>query len=202
MTTPFPELYPKADQKHLGALKAVADLKPTGVTVHYTADRDLDRAVRALAARELGYHLIIDRAGAVFQFVPFSKGVWHAGKAMWGSLSPNRAHIAVSLVSWGEVECLAPGAFQSWNAQTVPTDEVVQRQVEWWDAATAAQEAALLEVLAWVCGHGIDVSAICGHDECALPKGRKIDPGGVISMTMQELRNAVRSRLAAQAPTG
>jgi len=123
--------------------------------------------------------------------------VWHAGKALWGPHSPNRAHLSISLLSWGEVECLAPGAFESWNGQAVTTTEVVERSGAWWDAATAEQEASLVDALVWVVQKGIYVSQICGHDECALPKGRKIDPGGVLSMTMEELRKHVANRLAA-----
>lgn len=192
----FPEQYPKADQKHLGALKAVSTIDAVGVTVHYTADRDLDRTLRALQARGLGYHAIIDRDGTVYQTVPLTHGVWHAGKALWGQFSPNRSHLAISLLSWGELEALAPGAYQSWNGQTVSTDEVASRAGAHWDAATPAQEAALVDFLVWACQQGISAENICGHDECALPKGRKIDPGGVLSMTMEELRGAVGTRLA------
>jgi N-acetyl-anhydromuramyl-L-alanine amidase AmpD len=196
---PFPELYPKAVQTHLGNLKPGVELKPSGITLHYTADRDLDRTVTALKARDLGYHLIIDRAGTVWQFVPFNRTVWHAGKALWGAHSPNRAHLSISLLSWGEVECLAPGAFEAWNGRAVNTDEVVQRSGGWWDAATVAQESAMMDAILWVCQKGIDVSQICGHDECALPKGRKVDPGGVISMTMEQIRLETARRLAATA---
>lgn len=192
----FPETYPRADRRYLGALKGVSDLKPSGVTVHYTADRDLQRTIRALAARDLAYHLIVDRDGTVYQMVPLTKTVWHAGKATWGSASPNRSHLSISLMSWGEVERLAPGAFETWNGLAIPTADVEDRRGAFWDAATPAQEVALVEALVWACGLGIAVGNICGHDECALPKGRKIDPGGVISKTMEELRAAVAHRLA------
>jgi hypothetical protein len=105
------------------------------------------------------------------------------------------------LISWGEVEQLAPGAFESWNGQAITTSEVVRRCGDrWWDAATPEQEKTLLDVLSWLCEKGIDVSQICGHDECAIPHGRKTDPGGVISMTMEELRGAVIKRLSKKAP--
>ena len=197
----FPDTYPKADQRFNGQMKVGGSFLnglPQGVTVHYTADRDLDRTVRALVARELGYHLLITRDGTVHQCAPLTKTMWHAGRAVWGLLSPNKTHVAISIVSWGEVEQLAPGAYEAWNGSIVPTKEVEQRQGDrYWDIATPEQEASLVDALVWLCGKGIDWTQICGHDECALPKGRKSDPGGVIQMTMEQLRYAVASKIEA-----
>lgn len=198
----FPQKYPKASHLYLGTLKAVGPFaagKPSGITVHYTADRDLARSMKALQARELAYHVLIDRHGAAYQTVDLTSRVWHAGKAMWLGEAPNHTHLAVSLVSWGELEELAAGAYQAWNGTAVPTSDVASRLGGHWDAATAAQEASLVEFLAWACSLGIAPEAITGHDECCVPKGRKVDPGGVLSTPMEGLRDAVRSRLGGKA---
>ena len=200
MTQTLPDLYPQATHRHLGRLMPVGALVPQGVTVHYTADRDLDRTITALAARGLGYHLVIDRDGAAHQVVPFNGSVWHAGKAVWGSVSPNRGHVSVALLSWGELEELAPGAYQTWNGKVIPTADVAVRRGAPWDAATAAQEAALVRFLTWaVKAGGLDPASICGHDECAIPHGRKVDPGGTLPWTMEELRALVAAQ-ASQSP--
>lgn len=197
----FPDLYPKADHRFMFRLSSVGTFqgdKPVGVTVHYTADRDIERVVRVLKERELGYHLMIARDGTVFQCAKLRVRLWHAGKAVWRNRSPNREHIAVALLSWGLVEDVAADPlrrhFETWNGLVIPPADVAERtgnlggDKAWWDAATPHQEAALSAVLSWLVAQGIDPEDVCGHDECALPSGRKIDPGGVLLKPMRETR--------------
>lgn len=163
---------------------------PQGITVHYTADRQVQRVCDALTARALGYHLIIDNFGAVYQFVPFDRRVSHAGKALWNDLSPNRAHLAVAVTSWGYLT----DDLKAWNGEAVVSSDAAHRpgnlstHMRWWDKATPAQERALLAFMHWAMDHGIAPQDICGHDECALPRGRKEDPGGVLSQPMSKIR--------------
>lgn len=167
-----------------------------GVTVHHAADRDLDRVKKHGASTRIGYHLVIDRDGFVHQTAYLDQQVAHAGNALWNGVSPNRAHVAVCVLSWGRVT-RGDGGFKSWSGALVPTADVVRRpgrdgKPGTWDLTTAKQEAALLDVLAWLVACGIDPAQVCGHDECALPLGRKDDPGGVLSCSMKQ----VRERLA------
>lgn len=194
----FPKVFPGASRLHNGLVSTQGkfqDGSPQGVTVHYTASRDISSTVKELASKNLGYHLIIDRDGTIYQCADFSHRLNHAGKAMWDGLSPNQTHLAISLISWGWVKQLAPGAFQSWSGKIVATDDCKQRLGQWWDAATTEQELALLKILRWVIIQGIDAGSICGHDECALPKGRKSDPGGILSLDMPKLRDLIGEAL-------
>lgn len=192
----LPEYYPKAEQGYLGRLRGRPEkLSANGVTVHYTADRDVNRTIAALGSSGLGYHIMIDRCGRVLQLVPFSSRMYHAGNARWRQLSPNRSHVAVSLVSWGKVKVLAPGAYVSWSGHTVPTDDVIEFNGAHWDKATKAQLVSLVDILIWFCQQGIDVDDMCGHDECAVPAGRKDDPGGILGRSMKDVRDALKRRL-------
>lgn len=172
---------------------------PSGVTIHYTADRNVDRAIQALKDRNFSYHLIIDRDGSVIQTCYFDKMTFHAGNAKWNDRSPNHEHLSVALVSWGYLT-QEEKRFLAWNATEIPENEVAVRKgnlmtqgkAQPWDKATDVQEEKLLTVLSWFCANGILVEDICGHDECALPAGRKSDPGGVLSMTMNQLRDKLR----------
>lgn len=165
---------------HLG-VRPWASL-PTGVTVHYTADPNLDRVKAHMLSERVGYHFIIDRAGAVHQTASLGRCVNHAGKAMWNGQSPNRTHLAVAFLSWG----LLSKESKSWTGAPVIG---VKREGNLWDPATVRQEESLIDLLQWAMReYGIMASNLCGHDECALPKGRKSDPGGSLSRSMGAIR--------------
>jgi N-acetyl-anhydromuramyl-L-alanine amidase AmpD len=156
---------------------------PTGITVHYTADGDLDRVKREMDKTKIGYHFIIDREGKIHQTANLAKAVNHAGKAMWNGQSPNRTHLAISVLSWGLVN--RDGL--SWNGTRVLNVE--KRMGELWDIATQKQESVLKKLIQdLMTDFQISAANICGHEECAIPRGRKIDPGGVLSFTMAQLR--------------
>lgn len=174
-------------------------LDALGVTVHYTADGSVDRTVKSLREAGLGYHLIIDRDGTVFQATYLSQRVNHAGEAMWLGHSPNRHHVAVAIDSWGAV-ALKDKKYRAWTGLEIPEIEVCRRPGNLtagdyhWHKATMAQERSLLMFLRWCVAKGISPDAVCGHDECAIPKGRKADPGGVLSFTMSELRRVLKTK--------
>lgn len=177
-------VYPFAEQlkKPLPNWGKFSDL-PAGITVHYTADDSLERSINSLRVANLGYHILIDRYGVCHQAALFTEHVYHAGKALWLGNRPNSTHIAVSLVSWGK---LSHG--KSWRGDVIPESEITERQGGQWHKATEAQETALMDLLKWLVGQGIDSRHICGHDECAIPPGRKVDPGGILQMTMADYR--------------
>lgn len=170
---------------------------PLGVTIHYLAERNVANAIVGLRSNKLGYHLIIDRDGHVVQCGDFSERMNHAGRATWRGVSPNRRHLAVAVVSWGEVAKIQDAfGYKAWTGAKVNVFDVVTRRGNvdnvwrYWDAATAAQEDSLFHFLAWaVKSGGIDPRSVCGHDEAAIPFGRKNDPGGVLSLSMQQIRD-------------
>lgn len=191
----FPEEYPKAKQNFkLKTVGLFQDKRPLGITVHYTADRRIERVFESLKAQDLAYHVLVDRNGVVFQCAPLTHRVWHAGKAEWNGVSPNQRHLGVAVVSYGEVHAEEGPYTATWNADKIPDADVVKRKapvsgvLAAWDAATVQQESALMRFLQWCVDQGVDPHNICGHDECAQPRGRKIDPGGVLSRDMSTLR--------------
>jgi N-acetyl-anhydromuramyl-L-alanine amidase AmpD len=190
----LPDIY-RGTQKLISPLSMSAGpmIDVEGVTIHDTADIKVGRLIDSLVSDGLGYHIIIDRDGTVIQTTYFSQRVNHAGVAKWNGASPNRQHIAVSLVSWGAVS-FKDKKYYAWNGSEVPGIQVAKRKgnvnetVYNWHAATAEQEKSLMTFLRWCLLRGIKRENICGHDECALPSGRKSDPGGVLSMSMAQLR--------------
>jgi len=192
----FPKLYP-----HVSGLRNLDQTakgpfpegKPLGAVIHYSADRDLDRSVRALTEKDLGYHLIIDRLGGITQMVSFDKKCWHAGNAVWSGRSPNHHFLAICLLSWGYL-VEDKGQLKSWSGAVVSKEESaihphnITGIKQPWDIATSSQLISLLQILEFLAQNGISRNMICGHDECALPPGRKSDPGGVLPLGMESLR--------------
>jgi N-acetyl-anhydromuramyl-L-alanine amidase AmpD len=195
----LPDLYPGMKQLVDPLSMSTGKMEAVGVTVHYLAEVTVASALKSLRAEGLGYHVIIDRDGKIFQTCYFSHSVAHAGVAKWNGKSPNRCHVAVAVASWGAVG-LKNGKFYSWAGHEIPASEVARRRgnrgkdLYHWHAATAGQEASLMMFLRWAVSKGIKPEDICGHDECAIPEGRKADPGGVISMTMGELREVLKTK--------
>jgi N-acetyl-anhydromuramyl-L-alanine amidase AmpD len=190
----FPGKYPGATLTgdSLGLASGVfTRAQPLGVTVHYTADPDANRVRRELQNMGLGYHLLIAEDGRVVQLTDMQRTVNHAGKAMWNGYSPNRTHLAVAFLSWGALETRKTGLY-TWRGDAVSAYDAVLRHGKWWMPATAKQEAALLVVLRWMVSKGISPDHVCGHDECALPPGRKQDPGGSLSLPMADIRSMLK----------
>lgn len=194
----LPRFYPSAT-KTLDRFLAKTPVRLTGITIHYTADTNVERVINALETTNLGYHIIIDRDGSVIQMTAFDKTVNHAGIAEWNKQSPNRTHVAVAVVSWGAVTKKGE-IFEAWNGFPLASSEVrrsrgnINNSLYFWHAATSAQEKQLRTFLFWALRQGIKIENICGHDESAQPLGRKSDPGGVLSLTMKDLRNELKTQ--------
>lgn len=160
---------------------------PKGITLHYTADDNLNRTLLALDKGKMGYHFIVDRDGQVHQITSLGSRVNHAGVAKWNGQSPNRTHIAVAVLSWGLLE-----NGMSWAKRPV-FDSVKRRGHEWHSATQKQEEATLSLIEALRESFGILPQNICGHDECCIPLGRKVDPGGVLSVSTDQIRRGMMS---------
>jgi N-acetylmuramoyl-L-alanine amidase len=168
--------------------------KPKGITVHYTAGGTATSTIDYLRKTALRYHLLIDRRGLVYQLVYLDRKVNHAGPADWLGLSPNRNHISVSLANWGTLEKV-DDRYLTWARKSLPSSQVAYRPFTrgdkkgYWEACTPEAEESLYRVLHWLCVNcGIEPKHICGHDEAT---SRKVDPGGILSVSMDELRHSV-----------
>ena len=161
---------------------------PSGITIHYSATRSTSSTINALAERHLKYHLLITRDGRIVQIARLDHRVDHAGKASWLGKSPNKSHWAICLLAWGKLDYQG----KAWTGAVIPRQETRYRDGHLWDMATTEQEAALGLFLRWAVGsYGIVPGAICGHNECCIPLGRKADPGGILSFSMPKLRESL-----------
>lgn len=171
---------------------------PIGVTVHYSADRNIERVINWLQQEKLGYHLLIDRDGSVIQTCFFDKRVNHSGNSKWNNLNTNHHHVSICLISWGKLT-KDHDIYYSWSGIEIDYKSVELRpdingKSGFWDIATKEQEISLLKILKWFISYNIDPINICGHDESSIPKGRKQDPGGVLSLSMEAIRNLLKNK--------
>jgi N-acetyl-anhydromuramyl-L-alanine amidase AmpD len=198
----FPKQYPEAQLvlPNHSVREQFPDGRPIGAVIHHTADRDLARVRSTLDSRGLGYHLIIARDGSVTQHGWLTHQMWHAGKALWQGYSPNHRFVGVSLLSWGEVKLDTDGKYKSWSGSIIPAEDIQHRAGNlnsgfyYWDSATPEQFLSLVKVCVWLSKNGVYPKLVCGHDECALPKGRKSDPGGVLPVTMEVFREMIQQK--------
>lgn len=185
----FQKFYPFSNLTKIikNQTKEWIDGSPKGITIHYSADTDYSRVYSWLKKEGLNYHLLIDEVGMIIQTGTLDKMVNHAGKANWNKLSPNKYHVSICLMSWGKLT-LKDDKYYSWNDQEIPFEDMAIRNNFYWHKATIEQEKMLIAVLDWFVDNGINTENICGHDECALPLGRKTDPGGVLSFSIESIR--------------
>jgi N-acetylmuramoyl-L-alanine amidase len=167
-----------------------SSVKPTYLIIHYTAGPNASGAINHFKAEgTASAHLVIDRDGSITQMVPFDKGAWHAGKSKFGSTSGlNRHSIGIELVNIGRLTKREDGTWANWNNSiSVPNSEVtvlthkLESHPAGWHLYTQAQlSAAVAAAQAMHAAYGF--TDILGHDDIAVPKGRKVDPGPAFNM--------------------
>jgi len=170
------------------------DLIPKGITLHYTAGASATSTIVHLESVGFGYHLLIDRDGTVWQMYYLDSTCSHAGKASWKGFSPNLNHISIALCSFGLLTPSKNIKDVFLNEYKHEVTQVSYRQNQYWEPATQEQEDSLYDVCLWLCrSFNIDPDHICGHSEACLPRGRKIDPGGVLGYEMSYFRKIMRN---------
>lgn len=203
----IPPLYPYAhdttglDKTAQGRFKD----GPKGIVIHFTAGGTVSGSIDYLIKSGLGYHILVERDGNITQMTSLDRMVWHAGKAHWGGYSPNKSFLSISLANWGKLTPRETGEYVSWSGKVISPENIrfspsnTDKIVEAWEAATLEQEEALEQFCVWCIDNlGITFDNICGHDECALPLGRKNDPGGSIHLPMVNYRLHLAERWASK----
>ena len=189
-------IYPNAK---LGFLKPMFQgaMIPKGIYLHYTAGDSAKSSITFLVKKQLGYHLMIDRDGSVTQMYDLVSTVYYAGSAVWNDLSPNRFFISIAICSYGLLTPMEKDKDSFENVYGQQVDSAIYRRGNYWEPATHEQEDELIRLCTWLCKEfSISPDNICGHDECCVPKGRKIDPGGVLGFSMENFRGMISSFLS------
>lgn len=174
---------------------------PQGAVVHFTAGNDSteQNAIDSLhwGKSQKYAFMMIGPTGVVYQAHPLNEWGWHAGKSNWYSVgsSVSRYFVGIEVACAGSLD----EDNESWfgekylekDVRNIPEDtDNIKAGV--YRKFTEAQETALIKLLVWLKVNNplvFDCKNIVGHDEVS--PGRKVDPGGSLSMSMPMLRHHV-----------
>ncbi len=178
---------------------------PKGAVIHFTAGRDGGERAILTGIEENCAFLCIQKDGTVYQAHPISEWGSHAGASHWPLLEHGRVSdelIGIEICCAGKVDRYPDGRYRTWYGSFLEVDDVrytegLYNQAQgFWERFTASQELSMLSLLVWLKSQApdtFDYRNVVGHDEVCLPKGRKNDPGGSLSLSMPELRERLLS---------
>lgn len=183
---------------------------PQGAIVHFTAgqDRKEQDALDTYAwGCDEGYvFFVIGPTGVVYQGFPLNVRGSHAGTSSWPGLgdSVSKYLVGIEVACAGELE-----DGKSWFGVHYPEEQirfVTEEQLSGegptghYKKFTEAQEKSLIELLLWLKRNNPDVfnlDYVLSHSEVAGKKTlgywRKTDVSGALSMTMEKLREYLKS---------
>lgn len=200
---PFAKKYPK-QMKVQGTYRKGY---PEFALVHHTAGRPgtgvIDYAIRQ------GYlFLYIDRDGTLYQCNPLNHWGSHAGASSKEGYEGNvsRYCVGIEVSGAGKVEPVqvaGENRYKAWYHKE-PKDYFKSSEVRFstgaegktrgfYHAATPEQEETLVKAIHWMWQNNpsvMDLEETCGHEHVA-PR-RKNDPSATLSMSMQQLVDAVK----------
>lgn len=161
-----------------------------GVVVHAT-DGGGARGTAEWAVKEKmtrSWHLLIERDGTTYQQVPLDHEAWHAGQSRWADRNDvNGRTIGIELANHllldreGNVFYTNTGGRRGTYRGKTPEHAALHWSLDhhaegWWEPYPPAQLWALEAVLKQLAALGLGTQLV-GHDEIAVPIGRKLDPG-------------------------
>lgn len=148
----------------------------TLVVIHFTAGRGFDYTSRHFMkdASDASAHFLVSKAEGdrLRQFVSTKQRAWHVGKSEWkGRGSCNGYALGIELDNAGPLD--AEG-LDRWGQRPA---QVVELAGKLWEGFPDHQIGRTVDlILAMRVAHPTLLEVI-GHQHCATPAGRKIDPG-------------------------
>lgn len=165
------------------------------IIIHYTAGGNALNTTRWFAnpASRVSAHFVVGRKGEIYQCVALNKVAWHAGASTIKIddelvKNLNGCSIGIELANRGIIHkidgkffCKFGGDMRPYEGiqpikavYTGPDKRVIN---SYWEPYSVPQISELQKLLKCLEEEGIDTTHIFGHDEIAIPVGRKIDPG-------------------------
>jgi N-acetylmuramoyl-L-alanine amidase len=198
MPAPKPQVYNIRDGKFLGINYAPdpelgRPMNPKGLVVHFTASYSIKGTIQWFKEKVYDIHLLIDKNGEITQMVPFNRTADHAGKSAWKGYDGLNSHfIGIEVVCLGPLTPTSDGFKDCYNRPYKGKYTTASMLgYKFWESFTKEQEESLVDSVRAIINHyGIKPEMVCGHFECS--PGRKIDPGGSLSMSMDQFRNLLK----------
>lgn len=168
---------------------------PEGLVVHYTVSGDNPESiVRYLAKQGFGC-MVMGHDGRIWipeGFEIFKDAAAHAGKSAWNGISGMNSHfMGMEMCNWGSDGAKHVGPDQLRKI----TKKTGNQYPGTYEKYTPVMEASLTNFCLWSKANcpTFRLENVAGHDEVALPAGRKNDPGGSLSSTMPAFREKLFS---------
>lgn len=193
---------PFADQSmHMPTKGTYRKWWPEGLVIHFTAGSDNYRVMEEGAQK--GYcYMYLSREGKLYQPAPINKYGAHAGPSEYPGLGKGVSQYlaGVEVACWGPVSKFPDGLYRpdpkAWGGRTIkaiiPEREVRVVDGQAWQMYTQRQEEVLQRLVVWLHNKGpvgvFKLDYVVGHEEVAVPRGRKVDPGGSLGMKLPEYR--------------
>lgn len=198
MPEPKPKVYNIRDGKLQGVAQipdsdAGGPMSPKGVVIHFTASYNAKDTIAWFRKEAVDIHLIIDKTGEITQMVPFDRSAAHAGKSAWkGYEGLNNHFIGIEVVCLGPLTPTSDGFKDCYNRNYKGKYTTASMLgYKYWEPFSSEQEKALLESVRAIINHyKIKPEMVCGHHEAS--PGRKCDPGGSLSISMDQFRNLLK----------
>lgn len=140
------------------------DLKPTGITMHYTAGSTVSGAMATLKKTGFSYHFIIDRNGEIYQLTKTDRKAIH-------DPATNGTNIGISFINLGFERAAAP-AQDNWEEGTDTAGNVMK-----WEPYPSLQIASGVSLVASLTAKYPNIASIVRHSDTS--RSGKQDPGPV-----------------------
>lgn len=171
--------------------------KPEGIIIHYTAGNPYAqiRDVVNYAKSQQHCYFFNDFRGVMYQQFDLHKWGSHAGKSVCPAYqgphkrkSVSRFYVGIETACAGRLRKKGRDYYTWWDKRIDPTEFEIRIDRDGaWQAFTKEQEASLIDLCAKLSmKYGFSTDFILGHNEVS--PGRKADPGGSLSMTMDQFR--------------
>lgn len=173
---------------------------PEGAVVHFTAGSSAEGSFQHGLKQGFCF-FVIHEDGTVWQSFPLDSWGYHAGESFHPKLGKGVSKYLVGI----EVSCAGgltknqDGSFESWFGKKIPASQVRSFPKKkgnilagHYASFTTEQEKSLKALLSWLKNNNPEVFSydlVVGHDEVS--PNRKNDPGGALSVTMEEFRSCL-----------
>lgn len=137
-------------------------ITPKYIIIHFTASSTAEGAISWMLnpSSKVSAHLHLDKKGNFVQLVEFNKRAYHAGKSEYKGISDLNYHsIGIEIQNRGKVN----GVYEDYTLEQIKSVIEVCK--------------ALVKAYPTIVG-------ITGHENIAMPRGRKDDPGPKFPMSM------------------
>jgi N-acetylmuramoyl-L-alanine amidase len=165
----------------------------TAIIYHFTAGPSLAGTLRwfQMPSSKVSAHYVIGKDGRIVQMVPLDRAAWHAGRSsLAGRSGVNRFSIGIEIVNWGALTKRGT-SFYTHSGRRYTGPPPVRSRGRYWEPFTEAQYRALTRLTRYLLSRFPTIRHVTGHEDIALPRGRKNDPGGAFDWA--RMRAALRS---------